>query len=43
VDPIRHLLDDHRRIMAQVEDLRRAVADLDLRGEKAVLDALLIL
>ncbi len=42
-DPIEHLLDEHREIMAQVEPLRRAVRDLEKRGEAAVagsLDAL---
>lgn len=39
-DPIELLLDDHREIMAQVEPLRRAVSDLDARGEAAVAGAL---
>jgi len=43
MNPIQHLLDDHRRIMAQVEDLRGAVADLGARGEAAVADALPVL
>lgn len=42
-DPIQHLLDDHRAIMAQVADLRRAAADLAARGEGAVADALPVL
>lgn len=43
MNPIAQLLDDHRKIMAQVEDLRRAVVDLGMRGETAVADALPIL
>jgi len=36
VTPIEHLLQDHRDIMAHVADLRRAVADLNVRGEAAL-------
>ena len=36
MNPIEHLLQEHRDIMAQIADLRRAVADLDARGEAAV-------
>lgn len=36
MNPIEHLLQDHRDVMAQVADLRRAVADLAARGEAAV-------
>ena len=43
MDPIRELLDDHRSIMSQVVALRGAVADLALRGEAAVADALPIM
>lgn len=43
MNPVQQLLDDHRAIMAQVAELRRAVADLDARGEAAVADALPIL
>jgi regulator of cell morphogenesis and NO signaling len=35
-DPIAHLLDEHADIMAQVEGLRRAVRDLEERGDAAV-------
>jgi iron-sulfur cluster repair protein YtfE (RIC family) len=34
--PVEHLLRDHRDIMAQIADLRRAVADLSARGEAAL-------
>ena len=43
MNPIQHLLDDHRSIMAQVVELRRTVADLETRGEGAVPDALPVL
>lgn len=36
MDPIDRLLDEHRRIMAGLDSLRRAVADLDERGEIAL-------
>jgi iron-sulfur cluster repair protein YtfE (RIC family) len=39
-DPIDHLLTEHREIMAEVEALRRAVADLRDRGEVALPAAL---
>src|SRR6266511_5811171 len=39
-DPIDRLLEEHRAIMARVEDLRRAVADLRRRGDAALTDAL---
>jgi regulator of cell morphogenesis and NO signaling len=35
-DPIDQLLAEHREIMAEVETLRRAVADLHVRGEAAL-------
>ena len=35
-DPIDHLLAEHREIMAEVESLRRAAADLRARGEAAL-------
>lgn len=41
--PIQHLLDDHQSIMAQVAELRRAVADLNARGEAALPEALPVL
>lgn len=37
---IEHLLQDHRDIMAQVADLRKAVTDLAARGEAALPNAL---
>ena len=40
MNPIEHLLQEHRDIMAQVTDLRRAVADLGTRGEAALPDVL---
>ncbi|MBI3243031.1 MAG: hemerythrin domain-containing protein [Chloroflexi bacterium] len=43
MNPIEHLLEDHRLIMAQVADLRRATADLGARGEAALADALPVL
>jgi regulator of cell morphogenesis and NO signaling len=42
-NPIEHLLQDHRDIMAQVADLRNAVADLDVRGEAALPEVLPVL
>ena len=38
-DAIGHLLDDHREIMAEVEDLRRAIEDLRRRGDAALGEA----
>ena len=35
-DPIERLLEEHRAIMARVEDLRRAVVALNHRGEAAL-------
>ena len=35
-DPIAHLLEEHVDIMRQVQPLRRAVRDLEERGEEAV-------
>ena len=43
MDPIQHLLDEHKDIMAQVADLRAAVRDLEARGDAAVPDALPVL
>lgn len=40
MNPIDHLLEEHRLIMAQVADLRRVVADLAAGGEAAVPEAL---
>lgn len=40
MDPIQHLLDEHKDIMAQVADLRAAVRDLQARGDAAMPDAL---
>jgi regulator of cell morphogenesis and NO signaling len=37
-DPIERLLEEHRAIMAKVNDLRRAVADLHRRGDAALPD-----
>jgi regulator of cell morphogenesis and NO signaling len=42
-NPLEHLLQDHRDIMAQVADLRTAVADLAARGEAALPEALPVL
>ena len=39
-DPIDHLLDEHREIMGQIEELRRAVRDLKERGEVAVAESM---
>jgi regulator of cell morphogenesis and NO signaling len=39
-DPIDHLLEEHRVIMADFEALRRAVEDLRRRGDTALPDAL---
>jgi hemerythrin-like domain-containing protein len=36
MNPIAHLLQEHRDIMAQVADLRQTVADLNARGEAAL-------
>jgi hemerythrin-like domain-containing protein len=35
-DPIERLLEEHRVIMAQLEPLRRAVLDLEARGDVAI-------
>lgn len=43
MNPIEHLLQEHRVIMAQIEDLRRATADLATRGEAALPEALPVL
>ena len=43
MNPIEHLLQEHRDIMAQVADLRAAVRDLAARGEAAVPPALPVL
>jgi hypothetical protein len=43
MDPIEHLLDEHRVIMAQIADLRKAVADLAVRGNAALPDVLPVL
>ncbi len=40
MNPIEHLLQEHRDIMSQVADLRQAVADLSARGEAALPEAL---
>lgn len=40
MNPIGHLLQEHRDIMAQVAGLRQAVADLSARGEAALPEAL---
>jgi hemerythrin-like domain-containing protein len=40
VNPIEHLLQEHRDIMAQVADLRAAVRGLEVRGDAALPDAL---
>jgi regulator of cell morphogenesis and NO signaling len=42
-NPVEHLLQEHRDIMVQVADLRKAVAELDERGEAALPDALPVL
>jgi iron-sulfur cluster repair protein YtfE (RIC family) len=39
-DPIEELLQEHKIIMAQIADLRTAVADLAQRGEEALADTL---
>ena len=43
MNPIEHLLEEHRDIMAQVADLRTAVNDLAARGEAALPEALPVL
>ncbi|MBI3763548.1 MAG: hemerythrin domain-containing protein [Chloroflexi bacterium] len=43
LDPIQHLLDEHKAIMAQVADLRKAVRDLEARGDAALPDSLPVL
>ena len=42
-NPIEHLLEEHKVIMAQVADLRRAVRDLEARGDAALPDSLPVL
>src|SRR5574341_1732742 len=43
MNPIEHLLDEHRAIMAQIADLRKAAADLATRGNAALPDVLPVL
>lgn len=43
MSPVEHLLDEHRVIMAQIADLRRAAADLAVRGNAALPDVLPVL
>jgi len=43
MNPIEHLLQDHRDIMASVADLRAAVRDLAARGDAALPEALPVL
>jgi hemerythrin-like domain-containing protein len=43
MNPIEHLLDEHRAIMAQIADLRKAAADLAARGDAALPEALPVL
>ncbi len=43
MNPVEHLLDEHRVIMAQIADLRKAVADLAARGNAALPDVLPVL
>jgi hemerythrin-like domain-containing protein len=43
MNPIGHLLDEHRDIMARVAELRAAVRDLAARGDAALPDALPVL
>ena len=40
MNPIQHLLEEHKVIMAQIADLRKVVADLAARGEAAMPEAL---
>ncbi len=40
MNPIEHLLSEHRDIMSQVADLRQAISDLSARGEAALPGAL---
>lgn len=40
MNPIEHLLQEHRDLMSQVADLRQAAADLSARGEAALPKAL---
>ena len=42
-DPIEQLLEEHRVIMAQIEPLRRAMRDLDTRGDAAVTESVPVL
>lgn len=41
-DPIEHLLNEHREIMAQIADLRQAVQTLAIRGQEALPETLLV-
>lgn len=43
MNPIEHLLAEHKTIMAQVADLRNAVADLSVRGDAALPEVLPVL
>jgi hemerythrin-like domain-containing protein len=43
VNPIQHLLDEHKLIMAEVAQLRQAVSDLATRGQAALPEALPVL
>jgi hemerythrin-like domain-containing protein len=43
MNPIEHLLEEHKAIMAQVAELRKAAADLKARGEAALPEALPVL
>lgn len=43
MDPIEYLLNEHRAIMAQIADLRKAVADLAVRGDAALPDVIPVL
>ena len=43
MNPIEYLLEDHRAIMAQIADLRKAAADLAARGYAALPDVLPVL
>lgn len=43
MNPIEHLLQEHRDILAQIADLRAAIRDLDARGNAALPQALPVL
>ncbi len=43
MDPIKHLLQEHRAIMAQIADLRAAAHDLAVRGDIALPETLPVL